>query len=269
MKSFLRYIYRLLSSYGFNAKQFLNAVRSRKSNWIKKDYKELLRQKGNDSTFQLEYSYPILTDKYDEGGTMKGAYFHQDLFVAKKIFLSNPQQHLDIGSRVDGFVAHVASFREIEIMDIRPIKSKVENITFMQGDLMELPTSLIEKYDSVSSLHAIEHFGLGRYGDPVDYFGYLKAIKNISKILKEGGTFYFSVPIGTQQRIEFNGQRIFSVAYLQKILAEHFEILSFSYINDEGDFFEEIQLTEGDALSSINCFCGCGIFILKKLKELK
>jgi len=43
---------------------------------------------------------------------------------------------VDIGSRVDGFVAHVASFREIEVFDIRPITTKVPGATFIQADLM-------------------------------------------------------------------------------------------------------------------------------------
>lgn len=73
---------------------------------------------------------------------------------------------------------------------------------------MELPAGMVNYCDSISSLHAIEHFGLGRYGDPIDYFGYLKALQNIAKIVKTGGTFYFSVPIGPQ-RIEFNAHRVF------------------------------------------------------------
>ena len=35
----------------------------------------------------------------------------------------------------------------------------------------------IEPVDSVSCLHAIEHFGLGRYGDPIDVFGHIKGSK--------------------------------------------------------------------------------------------
>ena len=38
------------------------------------------------------------------------AYFHQDFVVARKIFERNPRLHIDVGSRVDGFVAHVATF---------------------------------------------------------------------------------------------------------------------------------------------------------------
>ena len=41
----------------------------------------------------------------------------------------NLKRHVDIGSRLDGFVAHVASFREIEVLDIRPLKvNKHKNI---------------------------------------------------------------------------------------------------------------------------------------------
>ena len=37
------------------------------------------------------------------------------------IYAARPEKHVDVGSRVDGFVAHVASFREIEVFDVRPI----------------------------------------------------------------------------------------------------------------------------------------------------
>jgi len=263
MKSILRKTYKILLFYGFDAKQFIKAFKTKSGKWFYKDYEELKRQKGGDTTFKFDTMHPILTDKNAQAGTMKGHYFHQDLYVAKMIYLANPEKHLDIGSRIDGFVAHVASFREIELIDIRPIKSSVKNISFRQADLMKLPPELIDYCDSISSLHAIEHFGLGRYGDPIDYYGYLKAIKNITDILKKGGVFYFSVPIG-QQRIEFNAHRVFSVDYLIKILSPDFEIKSFSYVNDEGDFFEDIELTQENVLSSYKCNFGCGIFTLIK-----
>lgn len=227
--------------------------------WYKKDLAELKKQKGKDETFAFGKMFPILTEKSDEGGIMKGHYFHQDLYVAGLIHAANPQHHLDIGSRTDGFVAHVASFREIELIDIRPINSNVKNISFKCADLMQLPPELIDYCDSVSSLHVIEHFGLGRYGDPIDYFGYLKAIENIAKIVKMGGTFYFSVPIGPQ-RIEFNAHRVFSISYLIKVLSESFTIATFSYVNDEGDFFENTPLTEANINSNCGCIYGCGIF---------
>lgn len=239
---------------------FRNILNSLKNpGWYYKDLKELKKQKGADTTFEFGRKFPILSEKFDEGGIMKGHYFHQDLYIARLIFEANPQKHLDIGSRTDGFIAHVAAYRKIELVDIRPIKSLVKNISITCANLMELPAGMVNYCDSISSLHAIEHFGLGRYGDPIDYFGYLKALQNIAKIVKTGGTFYFSVPIGPQ-RIEFNAHRVFSIKYLLDVLSENFSIKAFSYVNDEGDFFENVELTEKNILSNLGCTYGCGIF---------
>lgn len=51
---------------------------------------------------------PCLHDRYEEAGTTESEYFWQDLLVARMIHDAEPQKHVDIGSRVDGFVAHVA-----------------------------------------------------------------------------------------------------------------------------------------------------------------
>jgi len=48
--------------------------------------KELKKQKGNDTTFPFGSNYPIFLDKDSEGGTMKGDYFHQDMYVARLVY---------------------------------------------------------------------------------------------------------------------------------------------------------------------------------------
>jgi hypothetical protein len=57
-------------------------------------------------------------------------------------------------------------------------------------------------------LHAIEHFGLGRYGDPINPKGYRLGIANMARLMRPGGTFYLSTPIG-QERVEFNANWVF------------------------------------------------------------
>jgi Caenorhabditis protein of unknown function, DUF268 len=91
---------------------------------------------------------------------------------------------LRIGSRIDGFVAHVALFREIEVLDIRPMREQIPNIVFRQVDFMREDQPLADYCDSVSCLHALEHFGLGRYGDPVDRDGHLRGFRNLRRILQ-------------------------------------------------------------------------------------
>jgi SAM-dependent methyltransferase len=261
MITILRFFYYKFLHHGFDARKFLFSFIS--PSWFYRDLKKFKNQKGNDTTFKISNHYPIINDRKQQAGVMNGHYFHQDLYVARKIFESNPVKHLDIGSRTDGFVSHVASFRKIEIIDIRDIKSTVKNIHFRKADLMQLPEDLVDSFDSISSLHAIEHFGLGRYSDTIDYWGYLKAIENITRLLKHRGLFYFSVPIGPQ-RIEFNAHRVFSIDYLLSIFSKEYDLFSFSYINDIGDFYEDVKLIDQHVKNNYGCTYGCGIFILSK-----
>jgi hypothetical protein len=155
---------------------------------------------------------PCLHDRFEEGGTTKSEYFWQDLLVAQWIHEASPQKHVDVGSRVDGFVAHVASFREIEIFDLRPITTQIPGVVFKQADLMrkvDETFSMGKGYcDSLSCLHALEHFGLGRYGDPIDPQGPAKGILNMAALLRPSGMFYLSTPIG-RERVEFNANHVF------------------------------------------------------------
>lgn len=230
----------------------------------KRDKQLFLKEFKNQKDFDVISERPMLFERNTESGTASGHYFIQDWYVAKQILKHNPIKHVDIASRVDGFVAHVAVFRDLEVFDIRDLNSTIPSIKFVQSDMMQLSKSLINYTDSLSCLHAIEHFGLGRYGDTIDVDGHLKAIDNIHKILKPGGVFYFSVPIG-KQRIEFNAHRVFSPSYLLNILGDKFKIIRFSYIDDEGTFYENHQLTESDLKKDLNCSYGCGIFELEKI----
>ena len=173
---------------------------------------------------------PCLYDWFEEGGETKSEYFWQDLYVARKICIANPEKHVDVGSRIDGFVAHIASFREIEIFDIRPVTSHIPGIVYKQADLMASKNSLIDYCDSLSCLHALEHFGLGRYGDPVDPYGDKTGLANMSKIIRRGGVFYLSVPVG-KERVEFNAHRIFDPLSLVHLAAENGLLLhEFSWV---------------------------------------
>lgn len=210
MKEFIRKIYWLFSiQFGLDFRRMLRSFRG------------VPRYAGSWLRFRRGYQgrldfLPCLHDWYEEGGSTKDEYFWQDLHVARKIHLANPVRHVDIGSRIDGFVAHVASFREIEVFDIRPVTAMIPGVLFRQADLMNPSEPLAEYCDSLSCLHALEHFGLGRYGDPVDPQGYQVGLANMAKMLGPGGRFYLSVPVGIE-RVEFNAHRIFDPRSLVRL----------------------------------------------------
>jgi hypothetical protein len=109
----------------------------------------------------------------------------------------------------------------------------------------------------------MEHFGLGRYGDPINYDGHLIGLNNLYKILKKNGKLYFSVPIGRLQRIEFNAHRVFSPKYLIKQFTEKYSIDFLSYVDDAGDLHENVDINYFK--ENYKNKYGCGIFEMTKL----
>lgn len=206
---------------------------------------------------------PCLDDRRAAGGVASGDYFHQDLVVAQQIHLERPTRHIDVGSRVDGFVAHVASFREIEVLDIRPITARVRNIVFRQCDVVNDDLADVGQADSVSSLNVIEHFGLGRYGDPIDPDGWRKGIEALTRLTAPGGSLYVSVPIGPQ-RVEFDAHRVFSLPFLREQFDESLTAVGFWYVDDAGAMHSPSLAEYHADTDSFGCWMGCGILHLRR-----
>ena len=264
MHHFFRSLYHILTSFGFDPRRTFQFVRGLPA--YLRDYREFTQQSRDSSThFKMGVPFPCLADRFAQSGDLRGHYFYQDLLVARRIHESAPARHVDVGSRVDGFVAHVASFRPIEVIDIRPLKPSIHNVRFIQADLMKVGNgSLVDYCDSLSCLHALEHFGLGRFGDTVDYDGHLAGLRNLSLMLKSGGKFYLSVPIGPQG-VQFNAHRIFSVQYMLALLREQFKLDCFSFVDDDGILHENVVVGAEDSKVSFGCIYGCGIFEWTKL----
>lgn len=210
--------------------------------------------------FRLSFGelMPMLSDYRGNAGTAKGHYFHQDLWAARKIFRRRPPRHLDIGSRIDGFVSHLLVFMDVEVIDILPLDSRVPGLRFQQEDARSLAHLQNNSVGSLSSLHAAEHFGLGRYSDPVDAWAHTKFMNSLERVLSPGGILYFSVPVG-KERLEFNAHRIFHVGTVL-MQFKNLRLLSFSYVDDAGDLHEDVSPTGVPQSTS----CGCGLFEFTK-----
>lgn len=72
-------------------------------------------------------------------------------------------------------------------------------------------------FDVAFSISSFEHDGLGRYGDPLNPNGDLRAMKEMKKIVKPSGLLFLAVPIGVD-KIVWNAHRIYGTARLPLLL---------------------------------------------------
>lgn len=200
---------------------------------------------------------PMLSDRRSPAGDVLGHYFRQDLWVAARVLEERPDRHVDVGSRIDGFVAHLLAVREVEVVDVRPLPIEVPGLVFVQDDGRDLATLVSGSVPSLSSLHAIEHFGLGRYGDPIDVGGAGRAIGAFIRVLQPGGRLWLSVPVG-RPRVEFDAHRIFDPVALLAGLAP-LQLEHFASIDDEGVFS-----TERPPEELLDSTYACGIYGMRK-----
>ena len=177
-----------------------------------------------------QYKFPCLLDRFAHAGSL-GSYFWQDLWAAKKIYERNPKEHYDIGSRVDGFIGHLAAFRgNIKLIDIRPMENVIPGVEFVQADATDLNGIADSTIESISALCSLEHFGLGRYGDQVDPDAFHKVARAIVRVLKDDGDAYIAVPVG-KQHVEFDAHRVFYASTVIESFAP-LKLIEFSCTND-------------------------------------
>lgn len=205
-----------------------------------------------------EYLYPLIADKYDTSCILTG-YFWQDLWAAKKIIAEGVKEHFDIGSRVDGFIAHLlAAGIKVNVIDIRPFPTKVEGLTTILDDATMLSQFEDDSISSISALCSLEHFGLGRYGDPVDPESCFQCMAQIQKKMKKGGRLYISVPIG-QNRVEFNAHRVFYADTIISIF-DQLNLVEYS-VTDNGDIEYNADIHKYDSYDKGRVM---GLFLFEK-----
>ena len=224
-------------------------------------YRTLERGMNTGFPLRLGLTYPCYLDRYEMAGSLPKHYFWQDIWGARKVFQSGVKLHYDIGSRLDGFIAHCLPFCNVVMLDIRPLPINIEGLKFQQVDCMNMEQIEDGAISSLSCFHAAEHFGLGRYGDSIDPLGHTKVISEIKRVVGPGGQILFSVPIG-HQRLEFNGHRIFDPMTIIRLF-EGFEVIEFSVVDDDDVLHENVSPENYRELKY-----GCGLYHFKKGKVI-
>lgn len=200
--------------------------------WFEKD-KKLYTDLNVRKDFKVEENdiLPFLSDKYDKNGATN-VYFFMDIWGAQLIHRSGVKHHFDIGSRVDGFIAHLLSMDiDVTMIDCREFPGEVEGLSTIIADATELSQVEDNSLKSISALHSLEHFGLGRYGDPIDPEACFKCFDAIQRKLQKGGNLYLAVPLGRNQ-LRFNGARYFYPATIVECF-NNLTLKEFSWVTAE------------------------------------
>jgi hypothetical protein len=224
----------VLNNLGFSPRRVVNSLRG-----IGPFIRDLIeyRRRADQDAMPIGAIFPILHERYTTGVSVDASYFYQDLWAARKIYKASPCRHVDIGSSVAGFIAHLLTFREVEVVDIRPVNLHVSGLTTTITDATTLAAYEDQSLESISTLHACEHFGLGRYGDPINPSGHIQFMRSLARVLRLGGRLYYSVPCGIE-KLYFNAHRVISPETVLRTFKD-LNLVSFSCVKDDGSFHED------------------------------
>jgi hypothetical protein len=199
-------------------------------------------------------SYPCLADRVP-ATPFDPHYFYQGNWLARRLAVARPQQHVDIGSSVltvGVLSAHVPTI----FVDYRPLFARQSGLNCVAGDINRLPFAG-RSVASLSCLHVIEHIGLGRYGDPINADGARLAAQELQRVVDVGGKLYLSTPIG-RERVCFNAHRVFAPATILFWFSE-LQLTNFSYVSDDGALHEDVSPALVPELDY-----GCGFFEFRR-----
>ena len=186
-------------------------------------------------------------------------YVYHTGWAARYLQKTMPQVHTDISSSLF-FCAIASAFCKIDFFDYRPAELILDNLSCQKADLTNLFFAN-NSLQSLSCMHTIEHIGLGRYGEPFDYDGDIKAIDELKRVTAPGGNLLIVVPVGGQSKIVFNAHRIYHPALLLSYF-NGFKLLEFSlipeFVRDGG-----ITLNPSEEFVQTQDYA-CGCFWFKK-----
>ena len=187
-------------------------------------------------------------------------YVFHTAWAARIVAATSPSHHVDVSSSVY-FVTSVSAFVPTRFIDYRPADLQLSGLISEAGDLMALPFESAS-LPSISCMHVVEHIGLGRYGDPLDYDGDLKAVRELRRVVATGGNLIFVVPVGGEARIQFNAHRIYRYSQVVDMFPD-FDLVEFALIPDDGSAEGLIRNADPNLADAQQYGCGCFHFTKK------
>jgi hypothetical protein len=204
-------------------------------------------------TVRLADAFPCLDDAVARTG-VDPHYFHQATWAFDRI-RRHASWHVDVGSQL-GFIGLLSGVVPVHFLDLRPPAVQCRGLMPVNGSILALPFR-DGSVPSLSSLHVLEHIGLGRYGDPLDPDGTRLAARELARVLRKGGNLFVSMPVG-RPRVCFNAHRVLAPPEVVAMFAG-LSVRELSMVGDDG------RLREGASLDAMSrCDYGCGLFWFTK-----
>lgn len=205
---------------------------------------------------ELRDLFPVIGEDAEAAGGYDAHYLYQDFWAARRLYENRPAEHVDISSRVDGFITSALVFCPITMVDVRPFPAELPRLTFRQADATRLPFD-DSSVTSISSLHAMEHFGLGRYGDNLNPAGTIQVLGELARVAAPAGRVYVGLPVG-RTRVMFNAHRVLAPSVVLEAVRP-LRLVNFAAVNDRGEF-----VAEADPLDFEDASYSCGLFEFTK-----
>jgi len=225
-----------------------------------KDFLMFKKKSAGKSRFKISWKdrYPQLFDK-TSNTSFDGHYTYHPAWAARILAKTKPLKHIDISS-ILSFSTMLSAFIPVEFYDYRPANVKLSNLISRGANLTSLPFK-DGSIESLSCMHTIEHIGLGRYGDPIDPDGDIKAMKELARVLAHNGNLLFVTPIG-KPTIQFNAHRIYSYDQIINCFP-NLILKEFSLIPDNALETGIVMNATKELSDSQIHACGCFWFIKK------
>ena len=168
-------------------------------------------------------------------------------FIFKQI-RNPPAKVLDVGSWESIVPIQLAMLGyQVTGIDIQNYGYAHPNFDFIQDDFNKHDFGT-EKFDIITNISAIEHFGLLFYGNMNrDDNADKKAIAKIKQLLKPKGQFLFTAPFGVHGEVE-NFERIYDTNDINTMF-QGFKILEMkAYLLTNAHYLEEIAIKEAEKI---------------------
>lgn len=246
-----------------NISQFKNRFQNRGQKYsLRGIYREQfnrLKQQAEQSTVRFTLDKKDVQLFVNEATTQTNFdrhYIYHPAWATRIIIDSKVAAHVDISSTLH-FCSMLSAMLPVKFYDYRPAALLLSGLTCEASDLTALPFE-DDSIPSLSCMHTVEHIGLGRYGDPIDYDGDLKAMKELARVVARGGNLLFVVPVASKSVIHFNGHRVYHPDAIQLIFKEEgLTLKEFVLIPEDAHDGGLVKNPNAELIAKQSYACGC------------